>query len=221
MQPDDQEEEQQTVDPPQNNNQQPDTTTQPPANDTTVPIAPESAEQHWSFAADESASADQETEERVYSDGPELSWTASEFIAHEKSITWYLLLMLVAAVLITLSFLLTKGDKIVTVVTAFSVLSFGVFASRKPRTLEYLLDHSGLTIGGKHYTYAMFKSFSVQKEDAIDSIFLMPMKRYLPGLTLYYPQEQEDKVIDTLSSYLPHELREPDMVDRLMRKVRF
>ncbi len=49
----------------------------------------------------------------------------------------------------------------------------------------------------------------------------MPLKRFMPPITLYYPPDQEDAVINALAAYLPHEDRTHDPVDRLMRKIRF
>jgi hypothetical protein len=98
---------------------------------------------------------------------------------------------------------------------------FGVFAARKPRTLNYALDDAGIHIGQKFYSYGDFKSFSVLDEGGLNAIWLMPLKRFMPSLTIYYAPNDEDKIMRVLSSFLPFEDRDHDMVDRLMRKVRF
>lgn len=100
-------------------------------------------------------------------------------------------------------------------------IMFGVFAARQPRVLAYQLDHSGIRIGDKFYPYSEFKSFSVLDEGPVSSILLLPLKRFMPGVSMYYPPEQEEKIVTVIANYLPHEEREPDPLDRLMRKMRF
>ncbi len=152
--------------------------------------------------------------------GGEVSWTASEYIAHQKGSSWYLSLGVGTVLLCGLIYLIVND--ILTVVTiAVAALTFGFFGSRQPRTLSYRIDHTGITIGEKLYPYSILRSFSVQEDDPISSILITPLKRFLPAITVYYPLEQEEQIANTLSSYLPHEERPMDMIDRLMRKVRF
>jgi hypothetical protein len=43
----------------------------------------------------------------------------------------------------------------------------------------------------------------------------------MPLLTIYYDPADEDKIVNALSDMLPHEDRQHDMVERLMRRLRF
>ena len=151
---------------------------------------------------------------------PPVSWTASEFIDNEKNASWFLGLT-GATVLASAVIYLITHDVITPIVIAIAAVLFGITAKRKPRTLEYLLDHAGVTIGGKPYSYSLFKSFSMMEEGAFTSIQLMPLKRFMPPISLYYPPESEERIITTLGSYLPHEERSHDEIDHLMRKIRF
>lgn len=98
---------------------------------------------------------------------------------------------------------------------------FGITAARKPRTLQFELTGRGVQIGTKFYPYANFKSFTIIQEGAFSSIQLLPLKRFLPTISLYYPPEQVDQITGMLGSFLPHEDRPIDPIDRLMRRVRF
>jgi hypothetical protein len=149
-----------------------------------------------------------------------VSWTASEFIAHEKSRSWYLGLAVVTVVFASAIYLLTK-DIISVVVIIVAALIFGITGSNKPRELQYRLDRSGLTIGAKHYIYEEYKSFSVITEGAFSSINFMPLKRFAPLISIYYHPEDEKKIMSVLSAYLPYEAPRRDAVDSLMRKIRF
>jgi hypothetical protein len=150
----------------------------------------------------------------------DFTWTASEFIAHEKSTAWYGALAAVGIVIVLLAYLLTK-DKISTAVIIFTVVAFGVFAARKPRTQQYGLGRDGVIIGQKGYGFEEFKNFSVTEDGTIASIVLMPMKRFMPPLTIYVLPEMEDRVMDYLSAFLPFEQHKSDAVDSLLRRIHF
>ena len=149
-----------------------------------------------------------------------ISWTASEFIAHQKSSGWYLVLMGSALVIAALVWLLTK-DKVSAAVVIVGALLLAVYGARQPRQLDYRLDQQGLTVGARHYTYHLFRSFSIMPEGAFNSIVFMPLKRFSPLTTIYYSPEDEEKIVSMLAERLPMEPRKKDMVDRLMWRIRF
>jgi hypothetical protein len=149
-----------------------------------------------------------------------ISWTASEFIAHQKTLGWYALLALVAIIVAASVFLLTK-DKISTTVVIVAALAFGFYATRKPRQLEYRLDEYGLSIGPKYYNYDGMRGFTILPEGAFDSIVFTPLQRFGPLITIYYAPEDEEKIVSLLSARLPMEGREPDIIDRFMKRIRF
>lgn len=154
--------------------------------------------------------------------GPEggISWTASEFVAHNKSPLWYGLLVLISLVVVVGIWLLTH-DFITTIVIALAAAAFGAVAARQPRELAYRLDGSGLTIDQRQFTYGQFRSFAVMREGAFSSIVFMPMKRFAPLTTIYYDPSDEAKIVDLLSDRLPLEDRQHDLVDRFMWRIRF
>lgn len=177
----------------------------------------------WKFTA-EDAGADVESPNAAHREAVSsepVTWTASEFVAHQKSPGWYGALAVGTVILAGLVFLITRGDFISTGVVVFAAVIFGIFAARQPRTLEYRLDGGGLSIGGKFYAYDVFKSFSVVDEGAFSGILLYPLKRFMPLLTILYAPDDEHKIVDLLADRLPMENRTYDAVDRLMHKIRF
>jgi hypothetical protein len=156
---------------------------------------------------------------QVSSDG-EITWTAAEFVAHDKSAGWYGGLILAAILLGALIYLLTR-DAISTGVVLIAAFFLGVMAARNPRQLEYKLSAAGLSVGPKHYALEQFRSFSVADEGAVPSIVFMPLKRFAPLTTIYYAPEDEDKIVAILADRLPFEEHKQDPVDRLMHRIRF
>lgn len=150
----------------------------------------------------------------------EVNWTASEFIAHEKNATWYGILVLVILVLVALAYFLFH-DTVATVSITLLGVIFGMLASHKPRVLDYRIDATGVHIGPKVYPYAQFKSFGVVREDAFSNITLMPLRRFSPSLTIYYPPDEEETIVAAMADYLPVADVPHDPIDRFLRTIRF
>jgi hypothetical protein len=148
-----------------------------------------------------------------------IAWTASEFVQNEKSKQWFFLLSVFAIVLAVIIFFLT--DWISAVVVLLALLTLGVVGARPPRTLQYLLDDDGIHIENKSYPYEAFRSFSLIDEGAIDCIQLTPLKRVMPPITIYFSPEDAEKILVILSTVLPHEERERELIDRLMSRLHF
>ena len=149
-----------------------------------------------------------------------ISWTASEFVAHDKTPGWYLMLAIGTAVLAAIVYLVSRDFISVGVVVAAGLV-FGVFASHKPRQRQYRVDAQGINVDDKRYNYADFRSFSVVPEGAFKSIVFMPLKRFSPPLSIYYAPEDEDRIVGLLADRLPFEQGHRDAVDSLMRRIRF
>lgn len=149
----------------------------------------------------------------------EVSWSASEFIAHEKGPLWYLALAGLAIVLVAAVYFLFH-DLVAAFAIIFVAIIFGFLAAHKPRVLAYHIGPEGLSIDNKMYAFSDFKSFGVVNEGAFSSITFMPMKRFMPSLSIYYPPEEEETIVDALSNYLPFAPVTHDLVDRLMHRIR-
>jgi hypothetical protein len=178
-----------------------------------TPFAQKSEDNQPFAAADSPADVDAENPQTI-------SWTASEFIAHDKTFGWYVGLAVVALILAAGIHLITK-DLVAPAVVIVAAAFLGYFGSHKPRELEYRLDQKGVSIGERQFSYNAFRSFSVIPEGAFSSIVFMPLKRFALPLTLYYAPRDETNIVNILSNQLPLEERRPDAIDRLMRRIRF
>ncbi len=150
----------------------------------------------------------------------QISWTASEFIAYQKNKSWYILAVAGVILMAGLIFLVTK-DTISTAVTLALGVLFIVFASRKPRVLNYEISDKGIRIGDKLHVFRTMKSFAVIEEGTIRSIDILPMQRFMPAISMYYDPKDEDVIISSLGKFLPQENREQPLIDKLMHKIRF
>ena len=78
-----------------------------------------------------------------------------------------------------------------------------------------------LTINGKKYSYSSFKSFSLLRDGDMTSVNFFPLKRFMPLVSAYLAQADEDKVAKAIGNHLPYEQRQMDSIDRLSRRLRF
>ncbi len=181
----------------------------------TPPAAP------WAFTTDNNDSAPTPKSDADASIPPDsIQWTASEFIAHQKGVGWYLVLAISAIILAGLTYLISR-DLISAVVVVVVAILLAVIASRKPRELQYSVSSKGFTAGHRSYAYGMFKSFSIVQEGAFSSILFMPLKRFMPPVTIYYSPEDESKVVEMLGAYLPVAPVRNDLIDKLLERIRF
>ncbi len=178
-------------------------------------------EASWSYSAGEQTVASAEPETSTPSIDS-VSWTASEYVAHDKDAGWYVLVSAAVAVFAGLIYFFDGGRSLFSpILVIVAGVIFMVAANRKPSVLEYIVDNSGIHIGPKAYSYTQFKSFSIIQEGAINSIAFTPLQRFMPSLTIYYEPKDEKKIADAISEYLPHEPKTQDPIDSFMRKIRF
>lgn len=163
----------------------------------------------------------QEADLRMQHDGQGVTWTAPEFIQHPKTPEWFLIFVAVTLVFVVGCFLLT-GSLVSTIGIALAGVIFGVAANRAPRMRQYAVHNEGVSIGARTtYPYSNFRSFSVIDEEGVPSIVFLPLKRFMPPLTIYYDQVDEDAIVDELSAHLPMHEHQFDLTEQLMRKIRF
>lgn len=149
-----------------------------------------------------------------------ITWTASQFVRHHKTSGWYVIFMLAVVIFAVLIWVATK-DLVTPIVVIVAGGILAGLAASKPRQLAYQLSPRGLTVGGHHFSYNHFKSFSLVKEGGIDSIMLRPLKRFGNWTTLYFEPKDESKILDMLAHRLPHEPYRPDFMDKFLAKIRF
>lgn len=149
-----------------------------------------------------------------------VSWEASEYIHHQKDFLWFAGFLAIAAVLVALSIFLIKSWTFTALIVVMAVAVI-VFALRPPRTLRYTISRQGLQINEKAYSMHDFRAFGVVQDGPLYSIILIPTKRFMPSVSLYFPQELGERIVDTLGSLVPMETVKLDAIDRLVRKLRF
>lgn len=188
-----------------------------PANQCYNVLMAEGKNSSWKFTGDEDGASAPSAQPTAVKP---VVWTASEYIEHEKTAMWYVYCVLAAAAIIGGMYLVTR-DVISVLILGVLAVAFIIFAARKPQVLEYRLESNGITIGPKFYPINMFRSFAVIEEGAFRSISLLPMKRFMPSIALYYAPTDEQAIMDAFGKLLPQEIRKQDPLDKFMNRIRF
>lgn len=176
--------------------------------------------QYQSGQLEQQAGPPTEESQVVDSDEGYIRWSASEFVSHEKSSGWFLALGAIAVLVAAILFLFTREIFSVVVVLVLAV-ALGVFGTIKPRILDYTITPDGISIGEKFFGYDTFRSFSVIEDGPAPYIQLLPQKRLMAPITIYFNPANGDNIIELLGSFLPFEHKERDLVDKITSRIRF
>lgn len=151
---------------------------------------------------------------------PLVSWRASEYIHHQKGLSWFLPLAGASALLAVITYFLSGGI-IGAIMVITGAIAFGMYAKQEPETLNYALFPRSIAVGNKEYSYDDFKTFSVSQSGGLFHVMLNPVKRFLPPVTIYFPKEEGELIFDILAERLPSIEEKLDPIETFMRKIRF
>lgn len=147
-----------------------------------------------------------------------ITWEAQEYVQHDKNTGWYVGLVVIGLGLIALSVWVGWWSCVLLVVV--SVVALFVYTIRPPRVLKYRLDEKGLTEGEKLYAYKDYKAFGVLQDGAHFAIVLTPRKRFASRVTVFFPENQGEVIVDAFGARLPMEEVHLDFIDRLVKFLR-
>jgi len=149
-----------------------------------------------------------------------VTWNAQEYIHLDKTPVWYILFFIVVIGLVAVDVFLLKSWTFSVLVIVMAVALI-VYSRRPPRTIVYGLSSlQGLYIGERLYHFDDFKSFGIIQDGEHNSIMLIPIKRFSPGVSVYFPEESGEQIVDILGQRLPMEELKLDIIDTVVRKLR-
>lgn len=149
-----------------------------------------------------------------------VNWTAQEYIHLEKGGLWFAIFVAVilAVVVLDIVFLHAYTISLLSLVIGIAII---VYSRRAPRTIHYALSPSqGLYVGERLYHFEEFKAFGMVRDGEHFSIMLLPVKRFAPGVSVYFPEEAGEQIVDVLGKRLPMEDLKLDAIDVVTRWLR-
>lgn len=177
-----------------------------------APVAPVEAAP---VEATQAAPAPQPTAEEA-----PVTWSAEEYVHIDKGGWWYVIFVVVALAMIAIDIFLLRAYtfSVLVVVMAVAII---LYIRRPPRTLTYALSaKQGLYVGERLYKFQDYKAFGLIKDGEHNSIMLIPRKRFAPGVSVYFPEEAGERIVDILGQRLPMQELKLDLIDVLIRKLR-
>jgi len=166
--------------------------------------------------SDDSGTAEQQSPDN----NEPIHWEASEYIDNEKDSIWYIIFAIIVLGFILVDFLFLKAYTFSALVIVMAI-SIIVFSRRPARIVDYTLSGSqGLYIGEKLCHFSEFKAFGLINDHGQNSVVLIPTKRFLPSVSVYFPQEVGEELVDILGARLPMETLKLDLIDNIVRRLR-
>jgi len=146
-------------------------------------------------------------------------WQATEYIHHEKGPLWFVLFAVVVIGLIALAIFIIQSVTFAILIPVMAAALL-VYVNRPPRVLNYALSPKGLYINDHLHPFGEFKGFGVIHDGKEYSVVLLPIKRFQPVVSVYFPEEAGEAIVDALGTRLPMQELHLDFVDRIIRKLR-
>ena len=203
---------------------------QPAQTDNEVNNVPESDEPTEMYAPDATendseptpvqASGPENTPRQTVADNEPVHWSANETIDADKGGLWFVALIVIALILIAgdIFWLKEFTFSILVVVMAAVII---LYSRRPARLIDYTLSgEQGLYIGEKLYHFSEFKAFGLIRDQGQHSILLIPVKRFAPGVSVYFPEDAGEKIVDIFGARLPMQDLKLDAIDVIVRKLR-
>ena len=199
-------------------------------------MANEDPQNYWQKPEDEQQPASFEDQEELASfepgqtssellpedtpDNPPVTWTAQEYVHMDRSPIWFITFIVVVLGLVAVDIFLLKSYTFSALVIVMAVALI-IYIRRPPRNLTYALSPAqGLYIGERLYHFDEFKAFGLIQDGAHHSIMLIPRKRFASGVSVFFPEEVGERIVDILGAQLPMENLKLDVVDIIVRKLR-
>ena len=178
------------------------------------------AEQQVPMASNQSVDETSELAIEDTPDNPPITWSAQEYVHIDKGVGWFVSFALIVLALVAVDVFFLKAYTFSALVIVMAVAII-IYIRRPPRTLTYALSPTqGLYVGERLYHFDEFRAFGLIKDGEDHSIMLIPRKRFSPGVSVFFPEEAGERIVDILGQRLPIEELKLDLVDLFVRKLR-
>ena len=180
-----------------------------------VTLTPDASSEPLSMSASESA----ENPALAVKEEEPVHWQAHEYIHHEKDALWFVIFAAVVLALMAFSIFVIQSITFSILIPVMAAALI-VYSQRPPRLIDYTLSSKGLHVNDQLYSFSEFKGFGVVRDGKEYSVILIPIKRFRLGVSVYFPEEAGEVIVDMLGTRLPMQKLNLDIVDQIIRKLR-
>ncbi len=148
-----------------------------------------------------------------------IAWNAPEGVRVQRGAVWYILFAIVLVGLMALAILVFKNWTFTILLPIMAVALF-VLSNKNPQTINYAISPKGIYIADTLHDFSEFRAFGLLHENNQHSILLLPVKRFSPGLTIYFSEAEGEKIVDMLGARLPMQEIKPDALEKFIRLIK-
>lgn len=145
-------------------------------------------------------------------------WQAPEYISVAKPPLWYVAFWGTVVVLMVIAALLIKSLTFVVLIPVMAA-ALTIYTHRPAHMMQYVVSAKGLYINDQIHALQEFRSFGVRQEESMPSLVFIPTKRFRPSITVYFPQEIGEQLVDFLGVRIPMQEAKLDAFDKLVRRL--
>jgi hypothetical protein len=183
-----------------------------------VPVLPEEPQLAQPVAPEQSPNLGSDAPTDLPAIQP-VNWQAPEYVQHDKSPLWYIFFAVIVCVFVGAAIFLQAWTFVVLIpVMAVALM---VYTHRPPHVINYALSEKGLYINDMLHPMGEFKAFSVAQSanPQQNQLVLIPVKRFRPSLTVFFPSEVGEELVDIIGAYLPDQPYKLDAFDKIIQKL--
>lgn len=148
-----------------------------------------------------------------------IAWNAPEGTRVQRGVIWYVIFAIVLVGLMALAILVFKNWTFAILLPIMAVALF-VLSNKNPQTINYAISPKGIYIADTLHNFSEFHAFGLLHENDQHSILLLPVKRFSPGLTIYFSEAEGEKIVDMLGARLPMQEIKPDALEKFIRLIK-
>jgi hypothetical protein len=145
-----------------------------------------------------------------------IAWQAPEGVHTSHSVLWYIAFTLVVIGLMALSIFLLSSWTFAILIPVMAVALL-LQLTRPPRIINYAISPKGVYVGDRLYDFSEFRAFGLLNDRGQNSAVLLPVKRFSPGLTIYFSETEGEAIVDMLGGRLPMQEIHPDSLEKFIR----
>lgn len=122
-----------------------------------------------------------------------IKWSAPEFTYHDKDVSWYWLVAVIAAIVTTVA--LWQNNFLFAVFAVIAAITLIAWGRRQPELVDFELSGDGCTVSGMLYPKERFDAFAIQSSGGQwDRLILRKKSKFRQRLVLPVPHDQIDSV---------------------------
>lgn len=147
-----------------------------------------------------------------------MQWQAPEYLSGDRTPLWFISFWGAVVVLMIIAAVLIQSWSFVILIPVMAA-ALMMYTHRAARMMTYVVSTKGLYINDQLHPLSEFRSFGVLQEDSMPSLLFIPTKRFRPAITVYFPQEIGEPLVDFLGARVPMQPAKLDAFDKLVRKL--